>query len=52
MKNLDGIPREVKDRAIAHMQEPATSPLRKPPWRAADALPRSELAAAIEALSK
>ncbi|XXT24192.1 hypothetical protein WME94_21870 [Sorangium sp. So ce429] len=52
VKNLDGMPREVKDRAIVRLQEPATSPLRMPPWRAADALPPAELAAAIEELNK
>ncbi|WP_433937245.1 c-type cytochrome [Sorangium cellulosum] len=52
VKNLDGMPRDVKDRAIARLQEPATSPLRMPPWRAADALPPAELAAAIEELNK
>ncbi|WP_437291822.1 c-type cytochrome [Sorangium sp. So ce406] len=52
VKNLDGMSREMKDRAIHRLQEPATSPLRMPPWRAADALPPAELAAAIEELSK
>ncbi|WP_437975712.1 cytochrome c [Sorangium sp. So ce295] len=52
VKNLDGMSRETKDKAIFRLQEPATSPLRMPPWRAADELPPAELAAAIEELSK
>lgn len=52
VKNLDGMSRETKDKAIFRLQEPATSPLRMPPWRAADALPPAELAAAIEELAK
>ncbi|WP_437561747.1 c-type cytochrome [Sorangium sp. So ce542] len=52
VKDLDGMSRETKDAAILRLQEPATSPLRMPPWRAADALPPAELAAAIEELRK
>ncbi|AUX30916.1 MULTISPECIES: cytochrome c [Sorangium] len=52
VKNLDGMSRETKDAAILRLQEPATSPLRMPPWRAADDLPPAELAAAIEELRK
>jgi hypothetical protein len=52
VKNLDGMARETKDKAIFRLQEPATSPLRMPPWRAADSLPPAELAAAIEELRK
>ncbi|WP_437817745.1 c-type cytochrome [Sorangium sp. So ce1078] len=52
VKNLDGMSRGMKDAAILRLQEPATSPLRMPPWRAADPLSPAELAAAIEELRK
>ena len=51
VKNLDGMSRDEKDLAIQRLQEPESSSLRMPPWRAAT-LPPAELAAAIAELQK
>ena len=51
VKALSEMSREEKDLAISRLQEPESSPLRMPPWRAAT-LPAAELQSAIEELGK
>jgi hypothetical protein len=51
VKNLDGMSRDEKNTAIERLQQPESSALRMPPWRAAT-LPPAELAAAIQELQK